>query len=157
MRRQRCGERPIGGVAGRQTMGGLERLGLIWTVAAVAAGCAAVVEPGADSLMASFAAQIGGVESVSGVEQAGDALTFTETQADGTKVQWRVTVDSAVVEEPAVEGAPTQGHVVSSWYADGELIEPLGSMSRLPDAFLEAGIAQECYALWDTEAGQWGW
>ena len=109
MGRQRCGERPIGGVAGRRTMGGLERLGLIWAVAAVAAGCAAVVEPGADNLMASFAAQIGGVESVSGVEQTGDALTFIETQADGTDVQWRVTVDSAVVEEPAVEGAPTQG------------------------------------------------
>ncbi len=75
MRRQRCGERPIG-AAGRQTMGALWRL---WAVAAVAAGCAAVVEPGADNLMASFAAQIGGVESVSGVEQTGDALTFIET------------------------------------------------------------------------------
>ena len=156
MRRQRCGERPIG-VAGKQTMGALERLGVIWAVAAVAAGCAAAVEPGADNLGASFAAQIGGVESVSGVEQTGDALTFTETQADGTDVQWRVTIDSAVVEEPAVEGAPTQGHVVSSWYADGELIEPLGSMSRLPDAFLDAGIAQDCYALWDEETGRWGW
>ena len=156
MRGQRCGEGPIGG-AGRRTPGALERLGLLWAVAAVAAGCAAVVEPGADNLRASFAARIGGVESVSGVERTGDALRFTETQADGVEVQWRVTIDSAVVEEPAVEGAPTQGHVVSSWYADGEPIEPIGSMSRLPDAFLEAGIAQECYALWDEETGRWGW
>ena len=156
MRRQRCGERPIG-TAGKQTMGALERLGLIWAVAAVAAGCAAATEPGADNLKASFTAQVERVASVSAAERTGDELTFTETQADGAEVQWRVTIDSAVVEEPAVEGAPTQGHVVSSWYADGELIEPLGSMSRLPDTFLETGIAQECYALWDEETGRWGW
>ena len=54
-------------------------------------------------------------------------------------------------------GSADPGHVVSSWYADGELIEPLGSMSRLPDAFLDAGIAQDCYALWDEETGRWGW
>ena len=156
MRPQRCGQGPIGvvdGPAGRV----LARPGLLWVIAALAAGCAAVVEPGADNLQASFAAQIESVESVSGTERTGDTLSFTEAQPDGTAVQWRVTIDSAVVEAPAVEGAPTQGHVVSSWYADGELIEALGSMSRLPDAFLEAGIAQECYALWDTEAGQWGW
>ena len=156
MRRQCRGERPIG-VAGKQAMGALERLGLLWAVAAVVAGCAAAVEPGPDNLRASFSAQIESVESASGVERTGDTLTFTETQADGAEVQWRVSIDSAVVEEPAVEGAPTQGHVVSSWYADGELIEPLGSMSRLPDAFLGAGIAQECYALWDEETGRWGW
>ena len=156
MRPQRCGQGPIGvvdGPAGRF----LARPGLLWVIAALAAGCAAAVEPGADNLQASFAAQIESVESVSGTERTGDTLSFTEAQPDGTAVQWRVTIDSAVVEAPAVEGAPTQGHVVSSWYADGELIEALGSMSRLPDAFLEAGIAQECYALWDTEAGQWGW
>ncbi len=156
MRRQHRGERSIG-LAGRQAPSVPGRLALVWMVAAVAAGCAAAVEPGADNLRASFAAQIGSVDSVGGVEQTGDGLTFTETQADGTEVQWRVTVDSAVVEGPAVEGAPIQGHVVSSWHADGELIEPLGSMSRLPDAFLEAGIAQECYALWNEETGRWGW
>ena len=156
MRPECRGEGQIGvvdGVAGRAHA----RLGLLWVIAALAAGCAAAVEPGADNLQASFAAQIESVESVSGTERTGDTLSFTETQADGTAVQWRVTIDSAVVDAPAVDGAPTQGHVVSSWYADGELIEPLGSMSRLPDAFLDAGIAQDCYALWDTEAGRWGW
>lgn len=158
MRRQHRGDGPVG-LAAEQIADGPVRLGPIWVVAAAvaAAGCAAAVEPGADNLRASFAAQIGSVEAVSGVEQTGDTLTFTETQADGTEVQWRVVIDSAVVEEPAVEGAPTQGHVLSSWYADGELIEPLGSMSRLPDAFLDAGIAQDCWGLWDEEAGQWGW
>ena len=156
MKGQRRGEGPVvrgNNLPGRIALGGAP----VWAVAAVVAGCAAAVEPGPDNLRASFAAQIGSVESVSGVEQTGDTLTFIETQADGTEVQWRVTIGSAVVEEPAVEGAPTQGHVISSWYADGELIEPLGSMSRLPDAFLNAGIAQDCWALWDTDAGRWGW
>ena len=131
---------------------------LLWIAAAVTAvACAAAVEPTADSLKASFAAQIDGIASVSGIERTGDALTFTETQSDGAEVSWRVTIDSTVIEPPAVDGAPIQGNVVSSWYADGELIEPLGSMSRLPDAFLDAGIAQDCWALWDADAGRWGW
>ena len=123
----------------------------------MAAACAAAVEPTADNLKASFAAQVQSVASVSGVGRTGDALTFTETQADGAEVSWRVAIDSAVVQPPAVDGAPIQGNILASWYADGELIEPLGSMSRLPDAFLDAGIAQDCWALWDADAGRWGW
>ena len=156
MKQQRRGDTSIG-VSTARIAGPAASLAPVWVVVAVAAGCAAAVEPGPDNLRASFAAQIDSIESVSGVDHTGDTLTFIETQADGTEVQWRVAIDSAVIEEPAVEGAPTQGHVVSSWYADGELIEPLGSMSRLPDAFLDAGIAQDCWALWDADAGRWGW
>ena len=47
--------------------------------------------------------------------------------------------------------SPCRGTFVSSWYADGELIEPIGSMSRLPDEIFDAGIAQDCWALWDAE------
>ena len=122
---------------------------------ALATACGAPA-PDADNLKDSFASRIEGVASVSAFERDGDALSFTETRADGDAVRWRVTIDSAVVAPPA-GNAPIQGHVVSSWYADGEAIEPLGSMSRLPDAFLEAGIAQECYGLWDAEAGDWDW
>lgn len=156
MKRQRRGDGSVG-VPATRIAGSAARLAPVWIAVAVAAGCAAAVEPGSDNLRASFAAQIDSIESVSGVEHTGDTLTFTETQADGTEVQWRVVIDSAEVAPPAVEGAPTQGNVVSSWYADGELIEPLGSMSRLPDAFLDAGIAQDCWALWDADAGRWGW
>ena len=126
-----------------------------WAVAA--AGCAAAVDPGEDNLKASFAARIDAIASVGGVERSGDELTFVETRGDGAEVRWRVVIDSAAVAEPAAEGAPISGRVVSSWYADGEPVEPLGSMSRLPAAFLDAGIAQDCYALWDAEAGRWGW
>lgn len=122
---------------------------------ALATACGAR-EPDAANLRASFASQIENVASVSAFERDGDALSFIEARADGDEVRWRVTIDSADVAPPAGD-APIQGHVVSSWYADGELIEPLGSMSRLPDAFLEAGIAQECYGLWDAEAGDWDW
>lgn len=156
MKRQRRGDGSIPALATR-IAGPADRLAPVWIVVAVAAGCAGAVEPGPDNLRASFAAQIDSIESVRGVEHTGDTLTFTETQSDGTEVQWRVEIDSAMIEEPAVQGAPTQGHVLSSWYADGELIEPLGSMSRLPDAFLDAGIAQDCWALWDADAGRWGW
>ena len=156
MRWQRRGDGPVG-VAGPRSAGTLARLGLVWTAAAAAGACAAAVEPTEDNLRASFSAQIEAIASVSGIERSGDTLTFAENREDGSTVQWRVTIGSAVIEEPAVEGAPTQGHVVSSWYADGEPIEPLGSMSRLPDAFLDAGIAQDCWALWDTDAGRWGW
>ena len=65
-------------------------------------------------------------------------------------------IDSAVL-EPRDEPVPYEGHILSSWYRDGELIEPLSSMSRLPDAFLDSGVAQECYALWDTESNAWDW
>ena len=150
-------ERVIVLVSAARIAGAAVRLTPFWVAVAAAVACAAAVEPGVDNLKASFAAQIDSIGSVSGVAQTGDTLTFTQTRADGTEVQWRVAIDSAVIEEPAVDGAPTQGHVVSSWYADGELIEPLGSMSRLPDAFLEAGIAQDCWALWDADAGRWGW
>ena len=157
MKRQRRGDGSVG-IRATRIAGSAARLAPVWiAVAVMAAGCAVAVGPGPDNLRASFAAQIDSIESVSGVEHTGDTLTFTETQADGTAVQWRVVIDSAAVAPPAVEGAPTQGNVVSSWYADGELIEPLGRMSRLPDAFLDAGIAQDCWALWDADAGRWGW
>ena len=153
MRRGRCG----GGTADRTRGCAALRAAAAWTVAAAAAGCAAAAEPGEDNLKASFAAEIDAVASVGGVERSGDELTFVETREDGAEVRWRVVIDSAAVAEPAAEGAPIQGRVVSSWYADGALIEPLGSMSRLPAAFLDAGIAQDCYALWDAETGRWGW
>ena len=150
--------RGVGGAVGRTAAGAIPRAlaAVLGALAALLSGCAA--EPGHDNLQASFWAQIESIESVGGAERIGDdALTFTQTRADGTEVRWRVEVTALAIENPAVEGAPLQGHVVSSWYADGEPVEPLGSMSRLPDAFLAAGIAQECWALWDEDAGRWGW
>ena len=119
----------------------------------LAAACA--VEPGEENLKTSFVEQIEGVSSVDGLQREGDAIRFTERRADGDDVSWRVTIDFASIARPG--GAPVQGAITASWYADGQLIEPIGTMSRLPDAFLEAGVAQECYALWDESAAAWDW
>ena len=119
----------------------------------VLAGCA--VEPGEDNLKTSFAEQIEGAASVEGLEREGDTIRFTKQRGDGDTVSWRVTIDSVSIARPG--GAPVQGAVTASWYADEQLIEAVGTMSRLPDAFLEAGVAQECYALWDENTGAWDW
>ncbi|MXY24863.1 MAG: hypothetical protein F4Y45_10120 [Acidobacteria bacterium] len=116
---------------------------------------ACAVEPGEDNLKTSFVEQIEGVGSVDGLEREGDAIRFIERRADGDDVSWRVTIDFASIARPG--GAPVQGAISASWYADGQLIEPIGTISRLPNAFLEAGIAQECYALWDENAAAWDW
>ena len=124
-------------------------------LAAAAAACAP--EPGEENLKASFAAQIEAVASVSGLERTGDALTFIQRREGDTDVMWRVTIDSVTLEPRPDDAVPVQGSVVSSWYADGGRIEPLGSMSRLPEEFLAAGVAQECWALWDAERAAWDW
>lgn len=120
-------------------------------------GAACAPEPGEENLKASFAAQIESVATVTSFERAGDELTFTETREGDADVAWRVIIDSVALEPRPDEAVPFQGNVVSSWYADGALIEPLGSMSRLPDEIFDAGIAQVCWALWDAERATWGW
>jgi hypothetical protein len=147
------------GACGRSLLRPAVRRGL--AVAALAAltaltpACAP--EPGDENLKASFAAQIEAVASVSGLERTGDELTFVQSRDGDTDVAWRVTIDSVSLEPRPDEAVPVQGNVVSSWYADGELIEPLGSMSRLPDEIFDAGLAQDCWALWDAERAAWGW
>lgn len=126
---------------------------VLLAAAPVSAACA--VEPGEENLKRSFAAQIESVVSVEGFERQGDTLRFAENRSDGDTVSWRVTIDTVAITRPG--GAPVQGAVTASWYADEQLIEPIGSISRLPDAFLEAGVAQECYALWDENASAWDW
>ena len=117
---------------------------------------ACAVQPGEVSLRDSFAERIASVDGVADFERDGDELTFSGPDGRGGTGNWRVRIDSAVL-EPRDEPVPYEGHILSSWYRDGELIEPLSSMSRLPDAFLDSGVAQECYALWDTESNAWDW
>ena len=124
-------------------------------LAALAVSCAPA--PGDENLKASFAAQIEAIASVGGFARAGDELTFTQSREGDSDVAWRVTIDSVSLEPRPDDAVPVQGVVVSSWYADGELIEALGSMSRLPEEFFDAGLAQECWALWNAEQATWGW
>ncbi len=129
--------------------------GVVW-VATLGLGCGAPLVSHADLLKTSFAEQIQGVTGVEAFARTGDELTFAYPNTDGEPVSWRVTIDSVVLDAEGEE-PPAKGDVFSSWYADGELVEFLGSMSRLPDPILETGVAQECYALWEVEVGEWGW
>ncbi len=118
---------------------------------------ACAVQPGETSLKASFAEQIVSLEGVADFGHNDEELTFSGPDGRGGTGNWRVRIDSAALEPRDDERAPYEGHVLSSWYRNGELIEPLGSMSGLPDAFLDAGVAQDCYALWDTASNRWDW
>ena len=71
--------------------------------------------------------------------------------------KWRVQIDSATIELQADGTTKDKGLVKSSWYVNGEPIRPRGSQSDLPLPFLDAGIAQECWALWDSSSHQWSW
>jgi len=131
---------------------------LVATIAGAAlwlTGCTA--QPGEVSLRNSFVAQIAAIEGVTDFEDTGDELTFTGPDSQrGTSV-WRVEITSTMLEPQADDRAPYTGHVISSWYRNGELVEFVGTMSGLPQVYLDTGVAQECYALWDTAANAWDW
>jgi len=125
--------------------------------ALVLAGCAQPNEPDEDSLRAAFADQIASSSFVADFQRNGGELTFTGPDGKGGRASWRVRIDSASLVPNDDPAAPFRGVITSSWYADGQLVEYLGRMSGLPEEFLQRGVAQECYALWDAEARQWGW
>ena len=126
---------------------------VLLVMAPVLAACA--MQPGEVNLVSSFGEQIAAVGGVTGFEHDGEQLSFMGPDGQDGIASWRVSITST--ELVSNEGRPIEGHVASSWYRDGEPIEPVGTMSMLPDAFLEAGIAQACYALWDEDEGGWDW
>ena len=113
--------------------------------------------PDPQSLRESFAAHVGANRFVKDFQQNGDDLTFTGPGPEGGFAAWRVHIDSAVIEKNDDEAQPYKGTVKSSWYADGQRIEPKGSESNLPFELLSNGVSQDCWALWDQAAGRWGW
>ncbi len=116
------------------------------------AGCA--VEPDDVNLKDSFVAQIEGVGGVSDLTRDGDTLAFSGPDGQGGTARWEVRLDRV---ELVTEGE-LQGHVSSVWVRDGTPLDPpVGTMSFMPVPFLEAGIAQDCYAIWDDDTKTWGW
>jgi hypothetical protein len=105
----------------------------------------------------SFIQQIASTTSVRDFQRHGDEVLFTLRYGEHPDAKWRVHVDSVSIERAADGTAPSKGMVKSSWYADGEQIRPRGSQSDLPLAFLDRGIAQECWALWEKNSGEWSW
>ena len=126
-------------------------------LALAACGGGQPATPDAEGLRDAFAGQIAAVDAVSGFERDGNELSFSGPDGAGGAIAWRVTIDSAVVQPWEDESLPYRGVVLSSWYAGGELVQPAGSISNLPSAFLDAGIAQDCWGLWDAAERRWTW
>ena len=122
-----------------------------------ACGAARSPQDQAQQLVDSFARQIVSTGIVRDFRREGDTLSFSARYGKQPDAKWRVHIDSATI-EPRVDGTTSyNGTVKSSWYVDGEPIRPRGSQSDLPLPFLDAGIAQECWAFWDGRSRQWSW
>ena len=137
---------------------------LLMTALVLSAACAGAPPeaerppaPDADGLRASFTAQIAAVDGVGDVARDGTGLAFSGPDGAGGQVAWRVSIDSAVVAAQEDAEYPYRGNVLSSWYADGEAVVPVGNISNLPSDFLNAGIAQECWGLWSAAESRWTW
>jgi hypothetical protein len=111
--------------------------------------------PDADGLRDAFVAQFQANTFVSDVRRDGDEVTFSGPTAEGGSSTWRIQIESAVVEPNDDPDLPYRGTVVSSWYADGQLVQPAGRESNLPVELTSNGLAQDCYALWN--GASWGW
>ena len=98
---------------------------MVGTVGLLVACGGVPVTPGS-LLASSFAQEINGIAGVEQFERVGSELTFTHPNTDGELVQWRVVIDSATVHPSGPDAEPERGVVVSS-YADGVLVEPVGS------------------------------
>jgi hypothetical protein len=113
--------------------------------------------PSASDLRDSFAAQLAANRFVSNVQPDGDAIMFSGLAADGRVGAWRVVIDSAKVEPNNDPSLPYKGTITSSWYSDGKLVQPSGRQSNLPVELTSNGLAQECWALWNSASARWEW
>ena len=131
-----------------------KRLLFLGLSALVVAVCRAAPE---QQLKDSFGQQIASSGIVRDFQQKGDEILFAAKYGERLDAKWRVHVDSASIEPDPDGTTPYKGVVKSSWYVNGEQIRPRGDQSDLPLAFLDKGIAQECWAFWDKNTHQWSW
>ena len=110
--------------------------------------------PNASDLRDSFAAQLAANRFVSNVQRDGDTIKFSALSAGGA---WRIVIDSAKVEPNNDPSLPYKGTITSSWYSDGQLVRPSGRESNLPVELTSNGLAQECWALWNSASARWEW
>jgi len=127
---------------------------LVLGLGAVVVACRAAPE---QQLKDSFVQQIASSGIVRDFQQKADEVLFAAKYGERLDAQWRVHVDSASIERDADGTTPYKGVIKSSWYVNGEQIRPRGDQSDLPLAFLDKGIAQECWAFWDKRNHQWSW
>lgn len=137
-------------------------VGLGALAAVVGLACAEPLdEPNEDSLKASFVAQIEADEYVRDLNVYGNEIHFARRDGSGEHVEWEVRIDSLSVEPWAGDEADVAGRVVSGWSVAGRPVSvevgPNGLVTDMPIWVLDAGLAPECWALWDEEAKTWGW
>ncbi len=117
-------------------------------------------EPNEDSLKASFVARIEADEYVRDLQVYGNEIHFSRRDASRELVRWEVRIDSLSVEPWAGEEADLAGHVISAWTVAGRPVTveagPNGLVTNMPLWVLDAGLAPECWALWDDHARAWG-
>ena len=130
---------------------------LLLIVAVLPLGCAER-PPAEEGLRESFAAQLAANEFVRDVERKESEITFIAPAAmGGGNGEWRVRIDSAVVEPNDDPKFPYKGTVKSSWYSQGALVQPSGRESNLPVELTSNGLAQDCWALWNPQTERWEW
>lgn len=113
--------------------------------------------PSASDLRDSFAAQLAANRFVSNVQPDGDAITFSGLSPGGGVGTWRIVINSAEVVPNDDPSLPYKGTITSSWYSDGQLVRPSGRESNLPVELTSNGLAQECWALWNSASARWEW
>jgi len=126
----------------------------------IAVGTGGCTQPQADdeSLRGSFTERISTSDFVTNFSREGDDLSFSGPDGKGGSAEWRVRIETSLVEPNLFDEAmPYQGRVTSEWTANGELVEYLGNMTALPKEFLDRGLAQECWAYWVKAEDRWDW
>ena len=127
-------------------------------IAVVALGGCARAQADEESLRDSFAEQIATSSFVTDFARDGDELRFSSPDDAGSTIRWRVRIDSLLVEPKEFDEAmPYVGRITSEWYADGEIVEYLGTMTALPQKFQDRGLGQECWAYWVEAERRWDW
>jgi hypothetical protein len=119
------------------------------------AGCSG--PPALDGLKDSFAQQVAANKFVREFRRSGEDLFFSAPGRDGEVAKWRVHVDTAVVEPNSDPAQPYKGIVKSSWFANDEIVRPVGNISNLPVELLSNGVSQDCWAFWNKAAKKWTW
>ncbi len=122
-------------------------------------GCAgAQAQADDESLRDSFAEQIETSSFISEFSRNGHEMTFSGPGRQGGTAEWRVVIDTSLVEPNQFDDAmPYVGRVTSDWYADGKIVEYLGNMTALPKEILDRGLGQECWANWVEAEHRWDW
>jgi hypothetical protein len=126
-------------------------------VAVVACRAAAPAQRREQQLKDSFVQQIASTGIVRDLQRNGDSLSFTARYGNDLEAKWRVQIDSATIDPQRDSTTNDKGLIRSSWYVNGGQIRPRGDQSDLPLAFLDNGLAQECWALWDSGRREWSW